>query len=203
MPNIAVVVSLILMACSAKAQAVDEIIEPPPVMQAGIKNMPQVRRSYPDNMEELESLIGSLRKNGYANDYYIMGMMYVDGRLPKERLDHDTSRLYFEKAVAAYSCHADALLRLGVIYMAGRGSAEVDIRKGISLLEKSAECGSEKAYSNLGIIYIKGIKGINGVKKDHARARKYYEKSAHLGNAEAMSLLERWEYFVEVMSEQD
>jgi hypothetical protein len=72
-----------------------------------------------------------------------------------------------------------AISQLGSLYFIGdeRLSITKDMDKGLKLLHRAAELGCTEVYSNLGAIYYKG----DGVNKDKAKAKQYYEKGAMAG----------------------
>jgi TPR repeat protein len=74
---------------------------------------------------------------------------------------------------------ANAICSLGGMYLEGSEdfSIKKDIYKADKLFHRAAELGSAAAYLNLGIIYYNG----DGVSKDKAKAKQYYEKGAMTG----------------------
>lgn len=91
------------------------------------------------------------------------------------------------KAVEAFRKAADlnftpAQVKLATLYLAGQGLPRDD-NAGLALLNKAAAAGNSQASQLLGQI---SLLGLAGQKKDEAKARQWFAKSAELGNLESM-----------------
>lgn len=91
------------------------------------------------------------------------------------------------KAVEAYRKAADlgftpAQVKLATLYLAGQGVPRDD-NAGVGLLNKAANAGNSQASQLLGQICLLGLAG---QKKEEAKARQWFAKSAELGNLESM-----------------
>lgn len=91
------------------------------------------------------------------------------------------------KAVEAYRKAADlgftpAQVKLATLYLAGQGLPRDD-NAGVNLLNKAATAGNSQASQLLGQI---SLLGLAGQKKDEAKAKQWFGKSAELGNLESM-----------------
>jgi len=82
---------------------------------------------------------------------------------------------------AAELGHAEAQMRLGFMYMDGRG-VKKNIPEALKWLKKATDQGNSNAAYQLGQMYEQGFK----VKKDYAEAYKWNLKAAKLGSVDAM-----------------
>ncbi|MGC5702527.1 sel1 repeat family protein [Pseudomonas sp. NFXW11] len=157
---------------------------------------PQIN-NYPKDREEFSHLL-ELSSMGNAHFNYILGRIYSDDRLDESEKDYKTSLFYYEKAIALYARHPEALTNLGVLYQRGLGVAK-DVKKAVALYERAGEVGSVIAFNNLSVIYAMG----DEVPQDFEKAKIYNQNAAHLGDAQSIELLRHWDYYVEISSTKD
>lgn len=120
-------------------------------------------------MENLADVVGELE--------YQMGCQFFQNDQYAEAADHFRMSANFN--------HRSAFFNLALIYEEGLG-VKKDTQIAHRLYESAANLGHDKALFNLGVY---AAKGIGGAKKSFRQAKKCFEKSAALGNADALEAL--------------
>lgn len=105
-------------------------------------------------------------EQGDPESQYILGRKYREGGVDIE--DHDKAKYYFLKAASQNFSPAEFMLGIG----------EMNEKKAIEWLQKSASHGYDYAYLELGKRYFHG----RGVRKNCKKAIECYEKAAEFGN---------------------
>ena len=82
------------------------------------------------------------------------------------------------------SGNTSACNKLGLIYYAGRGVKQDDL-KAVELYTKACNGGEATACSSLGFMYRNGI----GVKRDNLKAIKFYTKACNAGDTPGCRIL--------------
>lgn len=116
---------------------------------------------------------------GMSGAMVALGAMYGQGR--GVTYDPHVAINYFARA--AEHDDADGYFNLGFMYLVG--DAHHDPEQAVKLLEKACEIGDPPAAALLGRAYDRG----EGVAKDPAKARQWYEKAAAGGDHEARTWL--------------
>ena len=116
-----------------------------------------------------------------ADKYYKRGESFYWGRLGAS-IDYRLAAEWYKKA--AEQGHADAQLRLGVMYSKGRGVPRDD-KQAVEWFRKSAEQGHADAQYNLGLMYLRE----EGVALDDKQAAEWFRKSAEQGHAAGQNTL--------------
>jgi uncharacterized protein len=103
------------------------------------------------------------------------GWLSVRGDAGKRKLDdpNDFVRPITPLEEAAAKGNADAMVKLGMLYVTGKGVAQ-DYAKAHEWYEKAADMGNADAMVKLGWLYENG----RGVALDYAQAHEWYEKAA-------------------------
>lgn len=105
-------------------------------------------------------------EQGDPESQYILGRKYREGGVDIE--DHDKAKYYFLKAASQNFSPAEFMLGIG----------EMNEKKAIEWLQKSAFHGYDYAYVELGKRYFHG----RGVRKNCKKAIECYEKAAEFGD---------------------
>ncbi|MCR5189468.1 MAG: hypothetical protein K6C97_11075 [Treponema sp.] len=105
-------------------------------------------------------------EQGDPESQYILGRKYREGGVDIE--DHDKAKYYFLKAASQNFSPAEFMLGIG----------EMNEKKAIEWLQKSASHGYDCAYLELGKRYFYG----RGVRKNYKKAIGCYEKAADFGD---------------------
>jgi uncharacterized protein len=116
---------------------------------------------------------------GNVEDQYELAMNYgYHSPHPDDR----QAAYWFEKA--ALLGHADAQLKLGHFYHAGRGVPR-DYEKALHWFRLSAEQGNPHAINNVGDAYYHGL----GVEQNYEEAFRWIENAAHFAQKNAMLMM--------------
>jgi hypothetical protein len=96
---------------------------------------------------------------------------------------HDEAAEHFR--MAASSNHASSLFNLALLYEQGLGVKQ-DKTIAYKLYQSAGELGHDKALFNQGIFHAKGL---GGARKSFRLAKRFFKKSAALGNSDAIEAL--------------
>lgn len=131
-----------------------------------------VSGNYPVALAEFTSLA----EKGNAEAQYILGLMYVEGKVVPQ--DYKVAMLWYRKA--AEQGNARAQNSLGAMYARGLG-VPLDYQTALSWYLKAAEQGDSTAQNNLGFMYL----NVQGVPADLVQAHKWFSLAAATGNEDA------------------
>lgn len=134
----------------------------------------------PVSAKKALSYLTRAAEQGQMEAAYTLGVCYADGRVVTQ--SPEQAFRWFE--TAAESGHADARCRLGVCYERGFG-VEKNATRAAECYQLAAEAESDIACYRLARCYEYGI----GKSADKETALAWYEKSAALGNAAALTVL--------------
>ena len=109
----------------------------------------------------------------------LIGDMYRNGE--GVRKDNIRAMQYYKKAAAKGD--ADAMIRIGEMYMMKEVSQRRDFAKAMEWFKKAAALGSSHAMYSVGVLYHIGDKS-SGVERDLDAARKWYNDAVALDNNE-------------------
>ena len=117
-------------------------------------------------------------KSGKAEGWFNMGVCHEIGMGVSSNI---------AKAVECYQKAADmglalAMYKISALYINGNGIAK-NPAKGIEFLNKAANAGMPMAANELGLIHLSGLLG---QKKDGTKALEMFNKSAEMGNMDAV-----------------
>jgi TPR repeat protein len=96
---------------------------------------------------------------------------------------------------AASNGHPAAMNRLALMYIHGRG-VNLDINKGLELLEKAAKLGSENSRLYLGVLYLEG----ELVPQNLALAKAHFTKIKE--HPKAAEFLKNWQQYLDKQPKQ-
>lgn len=113
-----------------------------------------------------------LRKEGYVNAIYILGLEYESGKNIEQNYAKARD-LYFEVLEFKEEDHkktrAWALKEIGELYYHGQ-AFEKDYQKAFEYFQKAELEGCKEARANLGLCYYRGY----GIEQNHAKALEYF-----------------------------
>jgi len=127
-------------------------------------------------------LMEEAAKGGYPNALAAMGYFYAAGVVVTR--DDARARDYFEQAAAKGSLEGE--VNLGKFLIGGRGG-DADVKRGVALLEKAGDQGSNTARCVLGEVYYFGEHA--GGQPDYHRAYEVLLPAAEAGNADARNIV--------------
>jgi len=186
---------------SHDARAVDFTYGPvknfeiPPAMKKGLEPPKKsCNIDYPYDHETLQATIW-LAEKGYAEANYILGLMYLDGRLPKEDIDAKKGIAFIQKAVDIEPNHGNALYVLANMYNQG-SYVKKNITKSLELYERAGKAGVPEGYLNIAVEYMYG----KNIPIDFVKAKYFLDKAANLGNTQALVISLEWETYSKMIT---
>lgn len=129
------------------------------------------------NLEQSLKHFRESAEEGYADAYHALGIIFDDGWINGGRDTQEAYRFYKKGEAAGSSA---AILELGYLYEAGFDGVLPNFPKALSFFKRAAEKDNPIALKELGSLYCHGDR----VKQDIKSARRYFARSAELGNPE-------------------
>ena len=110
--------------------------------------------------------------------------MYMEG----DGVEKDEDKTVELLRTAAHSPNAEALTKLGDLYVGGRCGLTRSYKKALNCYDKATDMGYAPAWTAKGILY-------ESIYEDYRKATDFYTKAAEMGDLEAKSSLSRMYYF--------
>jgi len=187
---------LTLPTISYHARAVDftygpvKNFEVPPAMKKGLKPTKKLCGiDYPHDHDTLQATIW-LAEKGYAEANYILGMMYIDKRLPQKDINAKKGISFIQKAIDIEPEYGNALYVLANAYNYGEG-VEKDVAKSLELYERAGKAGVPEGYRNIAVEYSSG----RNMPIDLTKSKYFIDKAANLGDPQALVVSLDWEAY--------